>query len=300
MSEFIMMVGIPGSGKSTMAKRIQTVTKYPIISSDHVREELYGDEAIQGNPDEVFGKIVDDIMVHAKNGQSVIYDATSIKKKYRMQMIQRFRKYYDVMKAVIVAEPYEVCVQRNACRERVAPESVLRRMYLQFEMPCYWEGFDAIEVYTTHPNYYNGSEIHSKMEHFNQHNRHHTLSLGEHVRETHNLLMPFAEHDQNLRLAALLHDIGKLETQVFTDYKGNPTEEAHYYSHMNVGAYMILLYGFREVSDQDRIDIAGLIQYHMQPYFNKTEEDAKRWEEKVGTKFWSRIMLLHEADEKAH
>ena len=301
MSEFIMMVGIPGSGKSTMADRISRVTGYPIIGSDRVRGELYGDEAIQGDPIEVFTKIVDDIMVHAKVGQSVIYDATSIKKKYRMQMIQRFRKYYDVMKAVIVAEPYEVCVERNACRDRVAPEYVLRRMYLQFEMPCYWEGFDAIELYTTHPNYYDGETLLDEMKTFQQFNKHHCATLGNHMLSALDHLSDKGFADPAICLATKIHDIGKPETQVFTDYAGNPTDDAHYYSQMNVGAYKSLLWSHRMyIPDQLRIEVAGLIQYHMQPYFNKTEQDNLRWERQVGKEFWDKVLILHEADLKAH
>ena len=300
MSEFIMMVGIPGCGKSTLADKISKEKDYPVIGSDRVRGELYGDEAIQGDPIEVFSKIVDNIMVHAKVGQSVIYDATSIKKKYRIQMIQRFRKYYDIMKAIVVAEPYEVCVARNASRARVAPEYVLKRMYEQFEMPGYWEGFDEIEIYSsTGSNILQGELLQSMMD-FNQENIHHTLSLGEHQLAAVVYLYDQGIRDKVLLNSTLFHDIGKLTTKVYTDYSGKVTEDAHYYGHMNTGAYDSLFLNRGNFTEEEVIERAQLIQYHMQPYFNRTESDNLKWEKKLGKELWDKVLKLHEADEQAH
>lgn len=48
-----VLVGCPACGKSTFAKNFDNDTV--VISSDAIREELYGNEAIQGNGKEVFG-----------------------------------------------------------------------------------------------------------------------------------------------------------------------------------------------------------------------------------------------------
>ena len=44
---FTMMVGLPGSGKSTYAKELAERTNAKICSSDAIREELTGDISIQ-------------------------------------------------------------------------------------------------------------------------------------------------------------------------------------------------------------------------------------------------------------
>ena len=46
-----VLVGLPGSGKSTYANKIKNAI---LCSSDKVREELYGDENIQGDKQKVF------------------------------------------------------------------------------------------------------------------------------------------------------------------------------------------------------------------------------------------------------
>lgn len=45
------LVGLSGSGKSTFSKSIiELVKPIEVFSSDKIREELYGDESIQGKP----------------------------------------------------------------------------------------------------------------------------------------------------------------------------------------------------------------------------------------------------------
>lgn len=45
---FEMLVGIPGCGKSTYAREMAEAYSYTWISSDKIREELYGSEENPG------------------------------------------------------------------------------------------------------------------------------------------------------------------------------------------------------------------------------------------------------------
>lgn len=54
MNDFYMMIGLPGSGKSTVAKSIASNTTAVIISSDEIRAELFGNAEIQENTGLVF------------------------------------------------------------------------------------------------------------------------------------------------------------------------------------------------------------------------------------------------------
>lgn len=54
MTKFTMMIGVFGSGKSTVAAEIAKETGAEIVSSDAIRGEIYGDENCQANPARVF------------------------------------------------------------------------------------------------------------------------------------------------------------------------------------------------------------------------------------------------------
>ena len=60
MKVFNMLIGLPGSGKSTIAQKIKdevislNKVEVEIVSSDAIRKELYGNEEIQGDPQKVF------------------------------------------------------------------------------------------------------------------------------------------------------------------------------------------------------------------------------------------------------
>ena len=78
--------------------------------------------------------------------QNMIYDATNINYKKRMAFLQKINKM-DVEKiAIMVATPYNECLERNASRERQVPEEVIKRMYYNFYVPQCFEGFDDIIV----------------------------------------------------------------------------------------------------------------------------------------------------------
>lgn len=139
-----MLIGLPGSGKSTIAANLAEKYMADIYNADSIREELYGDASIQGNPQEVFGKLYmrarDDVSI----GRPVILDNTNITKKVRKKAMNAFRNCDVRYVAVWIETNIEECKKRNASRERVVPEWVIDRMASQFQEPTLMEGFDDI------------------------------------------------------------------------------------------------------------------------------------------------------------
>ena len=70
-------------------------------------------------------------------------DATNINYKRRRDWLNRFNKYNVEKIAILVATPYEECIERNSIRKRKVPEEVITRMYQNFYAPQYYEGFNA-------------------------------------------------------------------------------------------------------------------------------------------------------------
>ena len=79
-----ILIGLPGSGKSTYCKEKRESNSNSVyLSSDKIREELYGNESIQGNPAEVFTLMQSRAIEALKNGIDVFYDATNLTRKDR-------------------------------------------------------------------------------------------------------------------------------------------------------------------------------------------------------------------------
>lgn len=126
----IMMIGIPGSGKSTIANQISDSYNIPVVSSDRVRFHLYGNESIQGNYNEVFDEVYRQINKWIDYG-ICIYDATNTRKMWRYTAIA---KTLPTEVVYIVVDPgIEKSLKQNADRERVCPEHVIHRMYKQLK-----------------------------------------------------------------------------------------------------------------------------------------------------------------------
>lgn len=147
----IMMIGIAGSGKSTIADRLvaqskQSGIEIALCSSDEMRECLFGDAACQNNPQRVFAALHKEIFEHLAQGTSVIYDATNLRANKRKEFITRIKERFPscVIIGYLVDTDPKTAIERQKLRERKVPEDVIQRQWIQLEMPTTAEGFDII------------------------------------------------------------------------------------------------------------------------------------------------------------
>lgn len=303
-----MMVGLPASGKSTEAARMQNENReLSIHSSDSIRHELYGSEEIYGDPNKVFHVLHSRVKNDLNQGKSVCIDSTNISKKYRIHFLNSLNNISCKKICVCMMTSYEMCITNNIKRKNIGlrdvPENVICRMYTNWTPPHESEGFDRIcYKFLKHPQI-NFVEKFSLMDNFDQMNKHHSLSLGCHCKSTCGYVMQAQPNDNNLIIASLLHDVGKLKSASFKDKKGNIDSNCHYYQHHCIGAYDSVFYTKSLcLSDFDISDISNLIYYHMHPYneWKYSSRCRRRHLNLLGEEFVSRVMLLHEADKTAH
>lgn len=300
--KFIMLVGLPGSGKSFKAQELSQEHNATIFSSDALREELFGDVNHQADNTTLFNELHKRIKDYLKEGNNAIYDATNINYKKRMAFLAELKNIPCEKICVLMATPYEECLKRNAERERKVPEYVIDRMYRNFDVPWYYEGWDKIEVEYIDGtlNFYGAPFIFiDSTKDFDQENSHHDLTLGAHCAKTTARLQSLDTISPELFYAAILHDNGKPYTKTFVNGKGEATEQAHYYSHERVGSYDSLFYDV----DYHRLYMATIIRWHMQPYFwekDNNEKSHNKYKMLWGEDLYNDIMLLHEADKLAH
>lgn len=140
MPQLLILIGIPGSGKSTYASKYKDLN-YEYFSSDNIREELsrkkkieqlqkegkkITEESIEGIQDDqsvsrqAFQKMFGRTIYSLIDGKNVIYDACNTQRHDRKSFIKKMRERYqkDDLKitAVFFDIPLEVCKERNQRR----------------------------------------------------------------------------------------------------------------------------------------------------------------------------------------
>lgn len=300
MSDMLMLVGLPASGKSKIAIKAHEMHGYVIHSSDKIREELYGDSNIQGNGDEVFNTLHNRIKNDLKNGLDVIYDACNINYKRRKVFLESLRKIECYKRAIYVATPYEKCLEQNNFRERKVPEEIIKRMYKNLYIPQYYEGWDEIQIYHNYSPLSSMDLFEGKngLSYINQDNPHHTLTIGDHCKKC-RILIEDLTTDNNLHMAALFHDIGKGFTKEFKQANGKPSDTAHYFQHHLVSAQMVISY-LDGLTNKEVLEICNYIQWHMQPFFCQKQKTVEKYKKLLGEDFWNNLMILHKCDVMAH
>lgn len=292
---FLMLVGLPASGKSTKCKELAKEYNATIFSSDALREEMFGDVNDQTHNQELFAELHKRIKDCFSSGKSAIYDACNINYKRRMAFLAELKNTPCEKICVIMATPLIACYERNTMRERKVPISVIIRMFKSFNVPYFYEGWDDIKIeYGDYVKYYGDPmNFYIGYMNYNQHNSHHTLSLGEHCRQ----VSLHVGYDVDLVYAGLLHDCGKPSCQTVVNKKGENDGNCHYYDHQYAGCYQSLFYNYGDINP---LDVAIIIMWHMQPYFNKEEKTKNKYRQLWGEELYQKVMKLHEADKNAH
>lgn len=130
----VMTVGIPGSGKSTVIQQVNDHLAWPVLRSDGIREELTGSESNLSRDSEVWEVIRQRAEAYIESDQSFIVDATH-NTLYQREFDSRFYRFAGARAVVAlhVDIPLDLCLERNALRERVVPPDVLRKMHSNLE-----------------------------------------------------------------------------------------------------------------------------------------------------------------------
>jgi protein phosphatase len=128
MKAFVL-VGAPGAGKSTYAKKLAQANNAVIISGDDIRSELFGSAEIQGNWAEIWSRI--DELVSEAGGVPIVLDGTHYREDYRAEVVTLLSSYgYTEIEAVVVNPSLATCLARNFTRrDRNVPDYVVKGMY---------------------------------------------------------------------------------------------------------------------------------------------------------------------------
>jgi tRNA uridine 5-carbamoylmethylation protein Kti12 len=169
MSKLIVLVGLPGSGKSTYLKSYLKNERWRFPPDTFVYStDIYieAEAASEGKTyDECFKECIKNassVMDHSlkfsiENDKHVIWDQTNMTSKKRRSIVAKFPVSYYRMCYCIVpprsTEEWNELDKRLSSRPgKTIPDHVVRSMFNSYEEPELEEGFDFIQIVNTFGN----------------------------------------------------------------------------------------------------------------------------------------------------
>ena len=150
-----ILVGCPGLGKSTWIKNhLHTFDGYTsVISRDNIRFLLTPEnEGYFSREKDVFKKYIEDIKDGLEYCDNTIADATHLNEASRSKLLRALGQSLRNVEvnAIVIRGSLETALSQNENRigtRAYVPQTVVRRMFNQFTMPTFEEGFDKIYIY---------------------------------------------------------------------------------------------------------------------------------------------------------
>ncbi len=314
LPKLIIMVGLPGSGKSARANQLAVLRDFTVLSSDSIRKELSGSEQDQTQNDKVFRILYKRMNDLLSKGERVIIDATNTTIKARKRILSECKVpcYKEVQ---LVATPIEECLSRDKLRERSVGEEVIRKFEQSFQCPQYFEGFDYIECEEWDASGYWPvtksfvEDLTTKMNNFHQYNFHHLYTVGEHCARQSKLISDYCSSHHQFKkwqkiaeVAGKFHDVGKLFTQSF-DENGI----AHYYNHDSVGTYFLASHPKifcsawgEPLRQMEFLNMLFLVNFHMRAHNDfQSLKAQKKYRALFGDERFDLLMAFGECDRAA-
>jgi predicted kinase len=129
MKAFVL-VGIPGAGKSTYAKKLAQIENAVIICGDLLRDELETSGVSDPCWVEIWDFVEEKVAEAAECGRNVIIDGTHVGSQHRAETVTMLQSYgYAEVEAVILDLSLAMCMKRNQARTRKVADYVISHMH---------------------------------------------------------------------------------------------------------------------------------------------------------------------------
>lgn len=149
MAKLFLLMGCPGSGKSTWAfNHLDEHTVW--VSRDDVRFSMvFENEEYFSKEKEVFKEFVRRIDNALENEYNVFADATHLNEASRNKLIRSISVPVDEINVVWIKTDLNIALERNENRKGTrayVPRDVIRKMFYSMTKPSFEEGFKNIYI----------------------------------------------------------------------------------------------------------------------------------------------------------
>lgn len=150
MRNLFVLMGVPGSGKSTFAEALLDIrSNIEHVSSDEIRKEFF---EYKDNHKEIFKIMHQRTLECLKNGKDVIYDSTNLERKYRLELYKKAKKQDSNTRVitVFIHKGLERAIKQSKQRENRTDvnEVLIREMYETMQLPIAGTDCDTIMIPT--------------------------------------------------------------------------------------------------------------------------------------------------------
>ena len=152
--KLFMLMGTPGSGKSTFIQKHMNHGTDIWISRDAIRFSMIKEnEEYFSKENEVFKKFIYEINLYLSEGKNVFADATHLNKQSRAKVLRALTVKPREVSVIWLQTPLNECIEHNELRRGTrsyVPVDQLTRMAYRLQMPTINEGIN--KVYIVRPN----------------------------------------------------------------------------------------------------------------------------------------------------
>lgn len=129
MRQLVVLVGIPGAGKTTIRRRL--FSSHRSVSMDSL-------------PDRSRNAVDKMMMKLCAGGRDIVVDAANADRITRKRFIRFAKDYGYEAHAVFIDTSLDAALARNETRDRKVPEGAIRSYCEKLEVPTELEGFTSV------------------------------------------------------------------------------------------------------------------------------------------------------------
>lgn len=142
MTKLLVISGIPGSGKTTLANKLAVQYDAQICSYDSL-PNANTKEGMDGSVKQLW---IQEIRGALQSGKSVICDRLHLTVADRNELLSSVADITCEKVLYVKMVPLETCLQRNRERQNGLPSFIIGQAAQKMEAPTKGEGWDAIHL----------------------------------------------------------------------------------------------------------------------------------------------------------